>query len=178
MIAEGDRALELIGRAIRIAGYRNIQKSELLNQHLRSKKISSYHPIEIKKGVGYKQSDAITIQHELSNGHDYDCIGNVITKERTKNHLALQGFLVDHQAGISKGQRVNGGSLICQYLDRHGRTQNTTLMNGIDSLIIEEVSPTKAQSIQGQKLFNIKLKMTDGAKLHLNLERTFSTRNL
>lgn len=178
LISEADRAFELIGRAIRMAGYRNLQPSELSKDNSGSKNTNHHSYLLIKKGTGYRKSDALTIQHELSNGVDYDCIGNVITKDRTKNHLALQGFLVDYQAGISKGQKVNGGSLICQSLDRQGRIQNTTLMSGISGLFIEEVNPLQAQSIKGQRLFRIKLKMTDGAKLNLDLERIFSTRNL
>ena len=178
LISEADRAFELIGRAIRMAGYRNLQPSELSNDNSGSRNANHNSYLLIKKGTGYRKSDALTIQHELSNGVDYDCIGNVITKERTKNHLALQGFLVDYQAGIPKGQKVNGGSLICQSLDRQGRIQNTTLMNGIGGLLIEEVNSLQAQSIKGQKLFKIKLKMTDGVKLNLDLESTFSTRNL
>ena len=178
LISEADRALELIGRAIRIAGYRNLQPAEWSRQKIGSKNLNPDTYLQIKKGAGYKKSDALTIQHELSNGVDYDCIGNVITKDRTKNHLALQGFLVDHQSGITKGKKVNGGSLICQSLDRQGRLQNTTLMNGIDGLLIEEINSPQSASSIGPKLFKIKLKVTDGAKLNLDLERTFSTRNL
>ena len=90
----------------------------------------------------------------------------------------MQGFLLDRQAGIPKGKKVNGGSLICQSLDRQGRIQNTTLMNGVNSLFIEELSPSQAQHLSASRLFKIKLQMTDGAKLNLDLERTFSTRNL
>ena len=118
----------------------------------------------------------MTVHHELSSGVDFDCIGNALTQDRTKNGLARQGFLVDWQAGISKGAKVNGGSLICQSLDRQGRFQNTTLMNGVSSLLIHElVTPNKSP---GQKLFKIRLQMTDGALLNMGLERTFSSRNL
>ena len=178
LISEADRAFELIGRAIRMAGYRNLQPTELSIKKLGAKSSTPDSFIEINKGTGYNRSDAFTIHHELSNGIDYDCIGNVITKERTKNHLALQGFLVNHQAGIPKGHKVNGGSLICQSLDRQGRLQKTTLMNGISGLFIEQITPPQAQSIKGQKLFKVILKMTDGAKLNLEIERIFSTRNL
>ena len=178
LISEADRAFELIGRAIRIAGHQNLKPTESLTSILGSKESSADSYLKIQKGMGYKKSDVLTIQYELSNGVDYDCIGNVITKERTRNHLALQGFLVNHQAGIPKGQKVNGGSLICQSLDRQGKIQNTTLMNGINGFFIEEVISPQAQSVKGQKLFRIKLKMTDGAKLNLDFERSFSTRNL
>ena len=116
------------------------------------------------------------VQHEIPAASDFDCIGNMLTKERTKHGLARQGFLVDWQAGISKGAKVNGGSLICQSLDRQGRLQNTTLMNGVNYLAIEEiVSPEKSPT---QRLFRVSLQMTDGALLNLDLQRTFNTRNL
>jgi hypothetical protein len=83
---------------------------------------------------------------------------------------------VDRQAGIAKGTKVNGGSLICQSLDRQGRSQNTTLMNGVNYLKIEEIVTPEKSPIQ--KLYKVSLQMTDGASLNMGLERTFSTRNL
>ena len=177
LISEADRAFELIGRAIRIAGYRNIQSPQSQNKRLGSKS-GETAALEINKKSGFRGSDALIVRHELSEGVDFDCIGNVITKDRTKNHLAMQGFLVDRQAGIPKGKKVNGGSLICQSLDRQGRIQNTTLMNGVNSLLIEELNRPQAQQSAGSRLLKVRLQMTDGAKLTLDLERTFSTRNL
>ena len=177
LISEADRAFELIGRAIRIAGYRNIQSPQSQNKRLGSKS-GETAALEINKKSGFRGSDALIVRHELSEGVDFDCIGNVITKDRTKNHLAMQGFLVDRQAGIPKGKKVNGGSLICQSLDRQGRIQNTTLMNGVNSLLIEELNHPQAQQSSASRLLKVKLQMTDGAKLTLDLERTFSTRNL
>jgi len=176
LISEADRAFELIGRAIRMAGYRNLQPKTQLAVNAGNKK-STTSFLEIVKKTGFRGSDSITIRHELSDGIDLDCMGNTITKERTKNHLAMQGFLVDRQAGVPKGKKVNGGSLICQSLDRQGRIQNTTLMNGVNGLMIEEIIGSQASSAIGQRLFRVKLQMTDGARLNLNLERTFSTRN-
>lgn len=177
LISEADRAFELIGRAIRMAGYHNIQNTQIRSQ-TSGHKTNAILFLEVNKKSGFRGSDALTIRHELSGGADFDCIGNALTKDRTKNHLAMQGFLVDRQAGVPKGQKVNGGSLICQSLDRQGRIQNTTLMNGINGLSIEELTSANAQSITGQRLFKIKLQMTDGAKLNVDLERTFATRNL
>jgi len=168
LISEAERAFELIGRALRMAGYRNthsLQQRKQKDQWL-----------EIQKKSGYQRSDSLTVQHELSSGVDFDCIGNVLNQERTKHGLAHQGFLVDRQAGIAKGSKVNGGSLICQSLDRQGRLQNTTLMNGVNNLLIEEL--TISDKLSAQKLFKVSLQMTDGASLNIGLERTFSTRNL
>jgi hypothetical protein len=168
LISEADRALELIGRAIRMAGYQNINVTQ------QRKQTDQY--IQVQKKSGYRGSDSLMVQHELSAGIDFDCIGNELNKERTKHGLARQGFLVDRQAGIAKGAKVNGGSLICQSLDRQGRIQNTTLMNGINSLFIEELaSPNKSAT---QKLFKVRLQMTDGVLLNIDLERIFGTRNL
>jgi len=177
LISEADRAFELIGRAIRMAGYRNLQSNTLQTKNIKHSSSSTTF-LEVGKKSGFGGSDALTIRHELSSGIDFDCIGNVITKERTKNQLTLQGFLVDRQAGISKGQKVNGGSLICQSLDRQGRMQNTTLMNGVNGLWIQEIGASQAHLIKGQRLFKVSLQMTDGAKLNIDLERIFSTRNL
>jgi hypothetical protein len=176
LISEADRAFELMGRAIRMAGYRNLQSKSLVATNQGNKKEGALF-LELSKKSGFRGSDTLTIRHELSDGIDFDCIGNTLTKDRTKNQLALQGFLVDAQAGIPKGKKVNGGSLICQSLDRQGRIQNTTLMNGINRLVIDEINNPQAQALKGQRLFKVKLQMTDGAKLNLELERTFSTRN-
>ena len=112
------------------------------------------------------------VKHELSDGVDFDCIGNTLSQDRTKNHLAQQGFLVDRQASAPKGKRVNGGSLMCQSLDRQGRLQNTTLMNGVRLLSITELQGGSGRA------FKIRLEMTDGALIHQSFERIFASRNL
>ena len=168
LTSEAERAFELIGRAIRMAGYRNTNTTQQYKQ--------SDQWIQIHKKSGYRGSDSLTLHHELSAGIDFDCLGNALNQERTKNGLARQGFLVDRQAGIPKGVKVNGGSLICQSLDRQGRLQNTTLMNGVNYLAIEEITTFKKSPIQ--KLYRVSLQMTDGALLNQELERTFGTRNL
>jgi hypothetical protein len=165
---EADRALGLMGRSIRMAGYRNAQsfsEGKILPQ-------SESDFISIQKSNGYRGSDSLMVKHELSNGVDFDCIGNTLSKERTKNTFAHHGFLVDRQASAPKGMRVNGGSLICQSLDRQGRLQNTTLMNGVHLLAITELEGRPGRA------FKIKLEMTDGALIHQEFERTFATRNL
>ena len=168
LTAEAERAFELIGRAIRMAGYRNIDSQQRYKQ--------AEQWILVQKKSGFRGSDSVTVHHEISNAIDFDCIGNTLTKERTKQGLARQGFLVDRQAGIAKGAKVNGGSLICQSLDRQGRLQSTTLMNGVNYLAIEEMNTS--EKTPTQKLYLVSLQMTDGALLNLDLRRTFSTRNL
>jgi len=173
LIADGDRALELIGRAIRMAGYRNVSAADASN-----KKVDAKQFILIEKKSGYRGSDFLRTHHALSSRVDLDCIGNVITSDRTKHQLAYQGFLVERQAGVPKGVKVNGGSLICQSIDRQGRIQNTTLMNGVNVLTIDEIAPSQDLKGGEQKLYRIRLKMTDGRFLFVDLERTFATRNL
>jgi len=173
LIADGDRALELMGRAIRMAGYRSINASVAS-----SKKWDAKQFILIEKKSGYRGSDFLRTHHGLSGQTDLDCIGNTITPDRTKHQMAYQGFLVERQAGIPKGAKVNGGSLMCQSLDRQGRTQNTTLMNGVNVLSIEELERSHAARGDEQKRYRIRLQMTDGRSLNVDLERTFATRNL
>ena len=168
LTAEADRALELIGRAIRMAGYQNANSAISSTR----KNTASIDYLQKQKNNGYRGSDSLIVKQEISQGVDFDCIGNTLSKERTKNNLAQQGFLVDRQASAPKGVKVNGGSLICQSLDRQGRMQNTSLMNGIHHLSLEAL-PASAG-----KAYKVKLEITDGVSIHQKLERTFTTRNL
>ena len=176
LISEAERAFELMGRAIRMAGYQNIKSKNDSNKTDATKSF-----LQVNKKVGYRGSDSLSIQYELSDGVDFDCIGNILSKERTKKDLAFQGFIVERQAGIAKGAKVNGGSLICQSLDRQGRVQNTTLMNGINHMFVEDMSsPQRAGGIgdRAPRLYKISLQMTDGALINIDFERTFATRNM
>jgi hypothetical protein len=168
LTAEADRALELIGRAIRMAGYQNAHSAIVVTR----RNTSSTDYLQVQKNNGYRGSDSLMVKQEISQGVDFDCIGNTLSKERTKNNLAHQGFLVDRQASAPKGVKVNGGSLICQSLDRQGHTQNTTLMNGIHHLSFE-LLPASAG-----KAFKVRLEMTDGRSIHQKFERIFTARNL
>ena len=170
LISEAERALELMGRAIRMAGYKKVQSEK----QLPNKKNAS-PSIEILKRSGYQGSDALITRHGLSDGIDFDCIGNTLTVDRTKQGRALQGFLVDRQAALPKGIKANGGSLMCQSLDRHGRIQNTTLMNGVNLLKVEELGTPVDQ---GQKSLRVRLEMADGVSIEKEFERIFTTRNL
>jgi type II secretory pathway component PulJ len=176
LISEAERAFELVGRAIRMAGYQNIKNKNDFNKSDAAKWF-----IQVHKKVGYRGSDSLSVQYGLSDGVDFDCIGNILSKERTKKDLAFQGFIVERQAGIAKGAKVNGGSLICQSLDRQGRVQNTTLMNGINHLFVENISsPQRPGGIgdRAPRLYKISLQMTDGALINKDFERTFATRNM
>ena len=170
---DANRALILMGRAIRMAGY--LHPNAFLQGAKR--KSLKHELIQIQKGAGYGGSDSLMVKHQLSKGLDMDCIGNTLTADRTKNGLAYQGFFVDRQASAPKGKRVNGGSLMCQSLDRQGRLQSTTLMSGVHHLAIEELFETGGQNRVGRVL-KIKLVMTDGVLINRVFERTFATRNL
>jgi type II secretory pathway component PulJ len=176
LISEAERAFELMGRAIRMAGYQNIKTKNHSNKSDAAKWF-----IQVNKKVGYRGSDSMSVQYELSDGIDFDCIGNILSKERTKKDLVFQGFIVERQAGIAKGAKANGGSLICQSLDRQGRVQNTTLMNGINHLFVEDISHPQREGGIGDRaprLYKISLQMTDGALINMDFERTFATRNM
>jgi hypothetical protein len=177
LISEADRAFELIGRAIRMASYKNI-KSPQISTNAKSLKTPKNQYLELQKGNGYQRSDALFIRHELADGVDFDCIGNTLTQERTKNQLAFQGFIVDRQVALPKGTKGNGGSLICQSLDRQGRIQSTTLMNGVNGLFIDELQTHQDHTRSGQRLFEVTLLMTDGVHVNIALKRSFTTRNL
>jgi hypothetical protein len=168
LAAEADRALELIGRAIRMAGYQNSHSAIASTR----KNTPTIDYLKIQKNNGYRGSDSLMVKQEISQRVDFDCIGNTLSKERAKNNLAQQGFLVDRQASAPKGVKVNGGSLICQSLDRQGRIQNTTLMNGIHHLSLEQL-PASAG-----KAFKVKLEMTDGVSIYQKFDRIFTARNL
>lgn len=112
---------------------------------------------------------------------NFDCIGNILSRRCTKNDLVFQGFIVERQAGITKGSKVNGGSLICQSLDQQRRVQNTTFMNGINHLFVEDLGLFQKAVGMGDKvpkLYKISLQMTDGAHINIDFERALATRNL
>ena len=159
-----------------MAGYQNIKTRDQQKKSKRDNYKKDQY-LEMQKRTGYRGSDALFIRHELSDGIDFDCIGNTLTQERTKNNLALQGFLVSRQASLPKGAKANGGSLVCQSLDRQGRLQNTTLMNGVDGLWIEEISLASGKLSPDQGLIKVSLIMTDGAQVNIQIERVFATRN-
>ena len=178
LMADGERALELMGRAIRMAGYTHIHDVHRNVKTTKSNQPNQHPLISIEKNSGYRGSDSLQVKHGISEAGDMDCIGNKLTPDRTRHGLAFQGFRLDHPVGMPKGARVSGGALICQSLDRQGRLQNTTLMNGIQHLRIEELKPMAGGISSPQKLYRIQLQMTDGQQIRLDVERSFSTRNL
>jgi hypothetical protein len=139
------RVLELMARAIRMAGYRKI--SSLADYRQRKTKIDY---IGLEQRSGWNHSDLLWVKQESADSNEGDCLGNRVaqdnrgkTQPRTKKGLRHQGFFVQKAVGDP------AGSLMCSSLDRQGRLQNTSLMNHIDSLHFKWVEH-KAQ--QGQSL--------------------------
>jgi hypothetical protein len=124
------RALELMARAIRMAGYRKI--SSLADYRQRTIEIDY---IGLEQRSGWNHSDLLWVKQESADSAEGDCLGNRVeqvnhgkTQSRTKKGLRHQGFFVQKAVG------EHAGSLMCASLDRQGRLQNTSLMNHIDSL--------------------------------------------
>ena len=124
------RVLELMARAIRMAGYRKI--NSLADYRQRTSKIDY---IGIEQRSGWNHSDLLWVKQESADGVEGDCLGNRVeqvhhskTQSRTKKGLRHQGFFVQKAVGD------HTGSLMCSSLDRQGRLQNTSLMNHVDSL--------------------------------------------
>ena len=141
------RVLELMARAIRMAGYRKI--SSLADYRQRSTKIVY---IGLEQRSGWNHSDLLWVKHESADSAEGDCLGNRVeqvnrgkTQSRTKKGLRHQGFFVQKAVGD------HAGSLMCTSLDRQGRLQNTSLMSHIDSLHFKWV---EHKTLQGQPPFS------------------------
>jgi hypothetical protein len=125
------RVLELMTRAIRMAGYRKINSLGEYQQQ----RMAKVDYIGIEQRSGWNRSDLLWVKHESADGAEGDCLGNRVeqvnhgkAQSRTKNGLRHQGFFVQKAVGD------HVGSLMCASLDKQGRLQNTSLMNHIDSL--------------------------------------------
>jgi hypothetical protein len=124
------RVLELMARAIRMAGYRKINSLADYRQHK-----TKIDYIGLEQRSGWNHSDLLWVKQESADSAEGDCLGNRVeqvnrgkTQSRTKKGLRHQGFFVQKAVGDS------AGSLMCTTLDRQGRLQNTSLMSHIDSL--------------------------------------------
>jgi hypothetical protein len=126
------RVLELMARAIRMAGYRKIDS---LGEYRQVQRMAKVDYIGLEHRTGWNHSDLLWVKQESADSAEGDCLGNRVeqvnrgkTQSRTKKGLRHQGFFVQKAVGDS------AGSLMCTSLDRQGRVQNTSLMNHIDSL--------------------------------------------
>ena len=169
-LAEQDRMFTLMGRAIRMAGYR-----DPLAEPIKKSSATTLNPLTIRKAVGFNTSDELIIHHGLQRHAskkagaevDYDCSGNPLIVERTQQGLVRLGFSLDRQtqnSSSASGRHSRfAGSLMCESFDRQGRAQKTTLMTGIEQMRFYEIAP---QKIQVELILNKK-----------TLARTFSRRN-
>ncbi len=138
------RVLELMARAIRMAGYRKVSSLGECRQSLRMEK-ADY--IGLEHRTGWNHSDLLWVKHEPADSREGDCLGNRVeqvnngtSQPRTKKGLRYQGFFIQKAGGD------RGGSLMCASLDRQGRLQHTTLMNHIDTLHFKWVGQQTASS--------------------------------
>jgi hypothetical protein len=126
------RVLELMARAIRMAGYRKINS---LNDYRQRQRTATVDYISLERRTGWNRSDSLWVKQEAADSIEGDCLGNRVeqvnhgkAQSRTKKGLRHQGFFVQKAVGD------HTGSLMCTSLDKQGRLQNTSLMNHIDSL--------------------------------------------
>lgn len=160
-LAEQERMFTLMGRAIRMAGYR-----DPLAQPVKKSSATILAPFTIHKAVGFNASDKLIIHHGLPRNAskkvgdevNFDCVGNPLTAERAQAGQVRLGFSLDRQA-----QNSFTGSVICESFDRQGRAQKTTLMTGIEQMRFHEIAP---QKIQVELTMNKKIRA-----------RTFARRN-
>ena len=114
------RVLEIMARAIRMAGYRKI--SSLADYPQRTTNIDY---IGLEQRSGWNHSDLLWVKQESADSAEGDCLGNRVepvhhgkSQSRTKKGLRYQGFFVQKAVGD------HAGSLMCSSLDRQGRLQN------------------------------------------------------
>ena len=119
-----NRAMELLARAIREAGYRVSQNS--INEH----------DIQIKQDGLFKGSAAIALMQDLPKHLAYDCMGNALSKERTRQKKTYQHFYLERSRNDPQS-----ASLICQSLDRKGQLHQAELLNQVQYLRIHWVNP-------------------------------------
>lgn len=119
------RTTELLVRAIREAGYRD---------NLSSNNSSG---IQIKKNVSYRGSDGIELTQDVPKQLAYDCLGNVLSQERTRHQKTSQYFYLERNRSDP-----HSAILICQSLDRQGRPHQAELLNHVQSLQIDWVNPS------------------------------------
>jgi hypothetical protein len=138
------RVLELMARAIRMAGYRKIDS---LGEYRQVQRMAKVDYIGLEHRTGWNHSDLLWVKHEPADGLEGDCLGNRVeqvshgkSQSRTKKGLRYQGFFVQKAGGD------RSGSLMCASLDRQGRLQHTSLMNHIDTLHFKWVGQQTASS--------------------------------
>lgn len=133
---DASRVLEIMGRAIRMAGYREIASLADYRDATKNTKVTHPNPyLGLEHRHGWNHSDLLWVKHEPAGMFDSDCMGNTISASqpvaRTQAGLRHQRFFVQS----APGQKY--GSLMCAALDRQGRLHHTSLMQHIESLRFE-----------------------------------------
>ena len=138
-LAEQDaaRVLEIMSRAIRMAGYREIASLadyRLAINHTKAPYSNPYLGLEHRRG--WNHSDLLWVKHEPAGLLDSDCMGNTVSASqpiaRTQGGLRHQRFFVQSVPGQTYG------SLMCATLDQQGRLHHASLMQHIESLRFEQ----------------------------------------
>lgn len=114
-----NRALELISRAIRESGYRVSDPHE------------NSPAIQINQAKSFRGSDAIELMQAVPTHLAYDCMGNVLSNERTRHQKTYQHFYLERNP-----KDPRSAILICQSLDRQGRLHQAELVNQVQQLSI------------------------------------------
>ena len=130
MMENMDRAMELIIRAVRGAGY---ERTQDLNHLQKIKYDPLTNEIAIKKDQ-QKLFDEITLITDIPDRLDYDCLGNPFAKERTREGKTFQRFYLEPNR-----YEPHTYILMCQSLDRHGRLHHSELLNHVHNLQIDWV---------------------------------------
>jgi hypothetical protein len=130
MMENMDRAMELMVRAVRGAGYERTQDSNHLQKIIFN---PSTNGIVIKKDQ-QKLFDEITLIADVPDRLGHDCLGNPFAKERTREGKTFQRFYLEPNR-----YEPHTYILMCQGLDRHGRLQHGELLNHVNSLQIDWV---------------------------------------
>jgi hypothetical protein len=91
----------------------------------------------------------------------YDCMGNVLSKERTRHRKTYQHFYLERSRNDPRS-----AILICQSLDRQGRLHQAELLNQVQYLQIHWVNPHAVD------INSVKPKVASGLiKISLGVER-------
>jgi hypothetical protein len=76
------------------------------------------------------------LRQDLPKHLAYDCMGNVFSKERTRQQKTYQHFYLERSRNDPQS-----ASLICQSLDRKGQLHQAELLNQVQYLRIHWVNP-------------------------------------
>ena len=157
-----ERAMALISRAIRMAGYHSFENMNSVQQFVQDSSKNKHESFyEIQKNYAYPESDGLIIRQQISSPADLDCLGNTLTPDRTRQGLTYQHFFIQKKNSNLDVMAVNQGDqgvLICQGLDRQGQVMNAPLLYGVEKI---EFKPLFNQSSQMSGI-EIKLLMSDG----------------